>query len=59
MPIKELSEILEVNRKSLLTYLIYLEKAQLVGLLQQDVSGLKTLIKPEKYILTTAIWHSH
>ena len=41
--IKELSEILEVSRKSLLIYLIYLEKAQLIGLLQQDVSGLKTL----------------
>ena len=49
--IKELSEILEVSRKSLLTYLIYLEKAQLVGLLQQDVSGLKTLSKPEKIYL--------
>jgi predicted AAA+ superfamily ATPase len=49
--IKELSEILEVSRKSLLTYLIYLEKAQLVGLLQQDVSGLKTLAKPEKIYL--------
>jgi len=49
--IKELSEILEVSRKSLLTYLIYLEKAQLVGLLQQDVSGLKTLTKPEKIYL--------
>ena len=49
--IKELSEILEVSRKSLLTYLIYLEKAQLLGLLQQDVSGLKTLAKPEKIYL--------
>jgi predicted AAA+ superfamily ATPase len=49
--IKELSEILEVSRKSLLTYLVYLEKAQLVGLLQQDVSGLKTLTKPEKIYL--------
>jgi predicted AAA+ superfamily ATPase len=49
--IKELSEILEVSRKSLLTYLIYLEKAQLVGLLQQDISGLKTLTKPEKIYL--------
>jgi len=49
--IKELSEILEVSRKSLLNYLIYLEKAQLVGLLQQDVSGLKTLTKPEKIYL--------
>ena len=49
--IKELSEILEVSRKSLLTYLIYLEKAQLIGLLQQDVSGLKTLAKPEKIYL--------
>jgi len=49
--IKELSEILDVSRKSLLTYLIYLERAQLVGLLQQDVSGLKTLTKPEKIYL--------
>jgi len=49
--IKELSEILEISRKSLLTYLVYLEKAQLVGLLQQDVSGLKTLTKPEKIYL--------
>ena len=49
--IKELSEILETSRKSLLTHLIYLEKAQLIGLLQQDVSGLKTLTKPEKIYL--------
>ena len=49
--IKELSEILEVSRKSLLNYLIYLEKAQLVGLLQQDISGLRTLSKPEKIYL--------
>jgi len=49
--IKELSEILEVSRKSLLTYLICLEKAQLVGLLQQNVSGLKTLTKPSKIYL--------
>ena len=49
--IKLLSEMLEISRKSLLTYLIYLEKAQLVGLLQQDVSGLKTLSKPEKIYL--------
>ena len=49
--IKELSEILGVSRRSLLNYLIYLEKAQLVGLLQQDVSGLKTLSKPEKIYL--------
>ena len=35
----------------MLTYLIYLEKAQLIGLLQQDVSGLKTLTKPEKIYL--------
>jgi predicted AAA+ superfamily ATPase len=49
--IKELSEILEVSRKSLLTYLVYLEKAQLVGLLQQNVSGLRTLTKPEKIYL--------
>lgn len=52
--IKELAEILGVSRKSLLTYLIYLEKAQLVGLLQQDVSGLKTLSKPKKVYLDNA-----
>jgi len=49
--IKELSETLEVSRKSLLNYLIYLEKAQLVGLLQQNTSGLRTLSKPEKIYL--------
>jgi len=49
--IKELSEIMEVSRKSLLNYLVYLEKAQLVGLLQQDTSGLRTLSKPEKIYL--------
>ena len=52
--IKELSEILEVSRKSLLSYLIYLEKAQLVGLLQQDVSGLRTLTKPQKIYLNNS-----
>jgi predicted AAA+ superfamily ATPase len=52
--IKELAEILEISRKSLLTYLFYLEKAQLVGLLQQDVSGIKTLTKPEKIYLNNS-----
>ena len=49
--IKELATILETSRKSLLNYLTFLEKAQLLNLLQQDVSGLKTLSKPEKIYL--------
>jgi predicted AAA+ superfamily ATPase len=49
--INELATTLEVSRKSLLNYLIFLEKAQLLGLLQQDVSGLKMLSKPEKIYL--------
>ena len=49
--IKELAGIIEVSRKSLLNYLIFLEKAQLLNLLQQDVSGFRTLTKPEKIYL--------
>jgi predicted AAA+ superfamily ATPase len=49
--IKELAEMLAVSRKSLLNYLIFLEKAQLVALLQQDGSGIRTLTKPEKIYL--------
>ena len=49
--IKELASLLEVSRKSLLNYLTFLEKAQLLCLLQQDVSGLRTLAKPEKVYL--------
>ena len=46
--ITELAAILEVSRKSLLNYLTLLEKAQLLNLLQQDVSGFRILTKPEK-----------
>jgi predicted AAA+ superfamily ATPase len=49
--IKELAEMIDVSRKSLLNYLAFLEKAQLLNLLQQDVSGLRTLSKPEKIYL--------
>jgi len=49
--IKELASMLEVSRKSLLNYLTFLEKAQLLCLLQQDVSGLRILTKPEKVYL--------
>jgi hypothetical protein len=46
--ISELASLLEVSRNSLLNYLTLLEKAQLINLLNQDVSGLRTLSKPEK-----------
>jgi hypothetical protein len=49
--IKELATILEISRKNLLNYLIFLEKAQLLNLLQQDVSGFRILTKPEKIYL--------
>ena len=49
--IKELAAMIEVSRKSLLNYLTYLEKAHLLNLLQQDVSGLRSLTKPEKIYL--------
>ncbi len=49
--IKELAGMLEVSRNSLLNYLTFLGKAQLLNLLQQDVSGLSILTKPEKIYL--------
>jgi len=49
--ISELASLLEVSRNSLLNYLTLLEKAQLINLLNQDVSGLRTLSKPEKIYL--------
>jgi len=49
--INELATIIEVSRKSLLNYLTFLEKAQLISLLQQDVSGFRILTKPEKIYL--------
>jgi predicted AAA+ superfamily ATPase len=49
--IKSLAEMIEVSRKSLLNYLILLERAQLLNLLQQDISGIRILAKPEKIYL--------
>jgi len=50
--IKELASTLEVSRKSLLNYLIFLEKAHLLSLLQQNVHGLGILTKPKKIYLS-------
>jgi predicted AAA+ superfamily ATPase len=49
--IKELAAAVEVSRTSLLNFLVMLEKAQLLNLLQQDVSGIRILAKPEKIYL--------
>jgi predicted AAA+ superfamily ATPase len=57
--ISELASLLEVSRNSLLNYLTLLEKAQLINLLNQDVSGLRTLSKPEKiYLNNTNLVHA-
>jgi predicted AAA+ superfamily ATPase len=52
--ITDLAELINVNRNYLLNFLTILEKAQLILLLRQDVSGLKTLAKPEKIYLNNA-----
>ncbi|MDR1679284.1 MAG: AAA family ATPase [Prevotellaceae bacterium] len=49
--ITDLATLIGVNRNYLLNFLHILEKAQLLNLLQQDVSGLRTLSKPEKIYL--------
>jgi predicted AAA+ superfamily ATPase len=49
--IKDLAAAVEVSRTSLLNFLVMLEKAQLLNLLQQDVSGIRILAKPEKIYL--------
>ena len=49
--ITDLATLIEVNRNYLLNFLNILEKAQLISLLRQDVSGLRTLSKPEKIYL--------
>jgi predicted AAA+ superfamily ATPase len=49
--ITELSNQIGVSRNSLLNYLTFLKKAQLINLLHQDVSGLSVLAKPEKVYL--------
>ncbi|MDR1407101.1 MAG: hypothetical protein LBJ23_03505, partial [Tannerella sp.] len=49
--IRELAALIGVSRNSLLSYLVFLQKAHLIGLLKQDVSGLRTLAKPEKIYL--------
>jgi predicted AAA+ superfamily ATPase len=49
--ITDLAELIGVNRNYLLNFLNILEKAQLLNLLQQDVSGMRTLSKPEKIYL--------
>jgi len=49
--IVELAALIEVNRNYLLNFLNILEKAQLISLLRQDTSGLRTLAKPEKIYL--------
>ncbi len=52
--ITDLAGLINVNRNYLLNFLTILEKAQLILLLRQDVSGLKTLAKPEKIYLNNA-----
>jgi len=49
--ISELAFLIGVSRNSLLNYLTLLHKAHLINLLNQDVSGLKLLAKPEKLYL--------
>lgn len=49
--IVELASLIGVNRNYLLNFLNILEKAQLISLLRQDVTGLRTLTKPEKIYL--------
>jgi predicted AAA+ superfamily ATPase len=49
--IAELAALIGVNRNYLLNFLNILEKAQLISLLRQDVSGMRTLAKPEKIYL--------
>ncbi len=52
--ISELAALIGVSRNSLLAYLTLLHKAQLINLLNQDVSGLRLLAKPEKIYLNNA-----
>jgi predicted AAA+ superfamily ATPase len=57
--ISELASLLDVSRNSLLNYLTLLEKAQLISLLHQDVSGFSILSKPEKiYLNNTNLIHA-
>lgn len=49
--ISMLSREIGVSRVSLLNYLCYLERAQLLMLLSKDASGFKPLAKPEKVYL--------
>ena len=49
--IADLATQIEVNRNYLLNFLNILEKAQLISLLRQDVSGVRTLTKPDKIYL--------
>ncbi len=57
--ITDLSAKIGTSRNSLLSYLSILEKAQLLNLLSQDVSGLRGLSKPEKiYLHNTNLIHA-
>lgn len=49
--ITDLSTQLNVSRNSVLNFLFYLEKCHIINLLSQDVSGLRSLAKPEKIYL--------
>ena len=49
--VTELASILEVSRKNVINYLILLEKAHLLNLLQRDVYRLRDFAKPEKIYL--------
>jgi len=49
--IKRLSEQIGVTRETLLRYLFYLEKAQIVNWLRKDSHGINFLNKPEKLYL--------
>ena len=49
--ISQLSQMVDVTRKSLMNYLALLEKAHAVLLLKQKATGIRQMVKPEKIYL--------
>jgi len=49
--ISQLSQMVDVTRKSLMNYLLLLEKAHCVLLLKQKAAGIRQMVKPEKIYL--------
>ena len=55
--IAQLSQMVDVTRRSLINYLLLLEKAHAVLLLKKETTGIRQMVKPEKIYLQNTNYH--